>query len=267
MRYADLLRQAARDSGPPLPALPAGDSNSNPRPPCGTNCSATLRASMKCPALMLAADFLSDPETAGAGRRGCEDHRRQERSDAGRRGCPQCAGAGPRGLQGTGQIRRRRRDTPSMRSRGLLGKIPADGLRRFFRPTGLAGWTAVTADPAGERKTVGPPDRRACAKPPPKRWPQTGARTETAARFRRQGSEYDRYRKGIREFRTLARMAFRRRSRALPCVRCPRSGWAERKARGLKTLDGRPIPRPPLRTTLRARGIRSTPRSWTTASR
>lgn len=86
-----------RDPDPPLPAY---------RQALALRPSAAVQAKLlgylsgvyALPALMLAAEYLDDAQTAAPARGGREDHRCQVQPDARRRSCPQGFGAGARGL-------------------------------------------------------------------------------------------------------------------------------------------------------------------------
>ena len=102
------------------------------------------------PALMLAADFLSDPETAGAAAAAVKTIVAKS--------APMPGGEAVRSaLEQAREVYRELAKSDADAGyavdeiTGLLGKIPAAGFA-LLPTAGLEGWTAVTADPAGERK-------------------------------------------------------------------------------------------------------------------
>ena len=102
------------------------------------------------PALMLAADYLSDPETAGAAAAAVKTIVAKS--------APMPGGEAVRSaLEQAREVYRELAKSDADAGyavdeiTGLLGKIPAAGFA-LLPTAGLEGWTAVTADPAGERK-------------------------------------------------------------------------------------------------------------------
>ena len=102
------------------------------------------------PALMLAADYLSDPATAGAAAAAVKTIVAKS--------APMPGGEAVRSaLEQAREVYRELAKSDADAGyavdeiTGLLGKIPAAGFA-LLPTAGLEGWTAVTADPAGERK-------------------------------------------------------------------------------------------------------------------